>query len=109
MEAFPRPNAIDKYLAMREHILYMCDKDGIKAPVVVMCKHRAKKDEISPNVIALCVSRQSTYLHAQAAYAEWLWIIGEKWNDSKDEPDRDTQRSPDRYRGNWILGMVSGV
>jgi hypothetical protein len=103
------PNAFDKYVSMRTHILYMCERDGISPPVVAMGKHRSKRDEISPTVIALCVSKEPAYLHAQAAYTEWLWIIGEKWNAHKEEPDRDTQRSPDGYRGIWILGMVSGV
>ena len=109
MKAFQAPNAFDRYHAMRTQILYMCDVDGIKPPVVAMGKHRAKTDEISPNVIALCVSGDSSYLHAHMAYVEWLRIIGEKWYDGKEEPDRDTQRSTNKYRGNWILGMVPGI
>jgi len=109
MKSCPAPNAVDKYLAMKTHILYMCEMDGIKPPVVAMGKHRARMDKISPNVIALCVSGEPAYLHARAAYAGWLWTIGEKWNGTSLGDDRDTQRSPEGYRGNWILGMVCGV
>jgi len=109
MQSCPAPNAIDRYMAMRLIILWMAEEDGIKPPVVAMGKHRSRKDVVSPNVIALCSSKEELTSHAERAYKEWLWMIGEKWNDAKDEPDRDTQRSPDIYRGNWILGMVHGV
>jgi len=109
MEACPRPNAIDRYMAMRLIILWMAEEDGIKPPVVAMGKNRSRKDNISPNVIALCSSKEELTTHAKRAYKEWLCIIGDHLNNENFTTDRDTQRSPDRYRGNWILGLVSGI
>ena len=109
MQSCQAPNAIDRYIAMRLIILWMAKEDGITPPVVAMGKHRSRKDMISPNVIALCVSKEELASHAERAYKEWLLIIGDQWNETRQDPDRDTQRSHDKYRGNWILGMVCGI